>query len=165
MRLSPPPLLALLALAAGACAHPAGPGQAGYPYNVSGSYAGRFVFDGEPFDASLQLRTSGDGAVRGALVVPSPIDIEGRVEGRIVDDVLRVTISYRSADGCDGSIEGILTVESGGDSIEGPVTVTDCGAPLPGRMSFRLRERTRAPAAARDRSAPESPAPYAPPTG
>jgi len=126
-----------------ACAGTAvpGPGETGYPYNVSGSYEGRFVFDGQPFDASLQLRTDAGGHVRGAFLIARPVNIEGRAEGVVVDDLLRLTVTYRGADGCDGTVEGILTIEAGGAAFEGPVTVTDCAPPVAGRMSFRVRGR------------------------
>ena len=57
----------------------------------------------------------------------------------MIDELLRLTVTYRSASrgGCDGQIEGILTVEPGGGIVEGPVTVADCGERIAGRMSFR----------------------------
>jgi len=69
------------------------------------------------------------------------VDIEGRAEGTIVDDLLRLTITYRDARDCDSRIEGILSVERGGGVIAGPVTVDDCGAEVPGRMDFRAQSR------------------------
>jgi len=138
----------LVALAAGAwlsaCAGGSvpGPGATGYPYNVQGSYEGRFVFDGQPFDASLQLRTESGGRVRGAFLIAPPMSIEGRAEGVVIDDLLRLTVTYRSAEGCDGTVEGILDIEPGGRTFEGPVTVRDCAPPVAGRMSFSLRDRT-----------------------
>lgn len=118
------------------------PGDTGYPFNVRGSYEGRLVFDGQPFDASLQLSTDSQGRVRGAFVVARPVTIEGRAEGVVIDDLLRLTVTYRSSNGCDGTVEGILSVEPGGGSFEGPVTVRDCAPPVAGRMSFRIRART-----------------------
>lgn len=117
------------------------PGDAGYPNSVSGSYVGRLVIEGNPFDATLQLRSASGGRVTGALRVADPITIEGRVEGVVIDDLLRITISYRSPEGCDGSIEGILTVAERGGALDGPVTVDDCAAPVAGRMTFRTRPR------------------------
>jgi len=126
-----------------ACAGTPGPGQEGYAYNVDGLYAGRLMVDGEPFDGTLELRTGRGGRVRGSFSVRAPLEIEGRVEGSVVDDLLRVTLTYESAargaggQACESRIEGILTVTAGGDIFEGPVTITDCGDALPGRMSFR----------------------------
>jgi len=133
----------VVVLALAACAGTPGPGDPGYAFNVVGPYSGRFLIDDQPFDATLQLQTSGGGRVRGAFRVVEPFEIDGRVEGVIVAQLLRLTVSYRNADGCDGRIEGILTVERGGGTVEGPVTVTDCGDPIAGRMSFRRRERQR----------------------
>lgn len=135
-------LLALLTLtAAGACAVAPGPGDAGYAYNLSGSYVGRFDIDGQPFDATLQLRTSPGGSVRGAFRVGLPVDIEGSAEGALIRDLLRIDISYVDGGGCRSHIAGILTVERGGGTIEGPVTVTDCGTETAGRMRFRRQVR------------------------
>ncbi len=120
-----------------ACAGAPGPGDAGYAYNVSGSYAGRFMVDNQPFDATLRLRTAPGGRVSGMFRVLSPVAIEGRVRGNVVDDLLRLIVTYRTENGCDGRIEGILDIARGGSVIDGPVTVSDCGEPISGRMSFR----------------------------
>jgi len=133
-------ILPLIALAA--CAAGPGPGEPSYPFNVVGTYVGRFIFSGQPFDATLQLRTGGGGRVRGGFRITDPVVIDGRAEGVIIDDLLRLTVSYRSEDGCDSRVEGILTIERGGSIIDGPVTVTDCGEPVAGTMSFRRRERS-----------------------
>lgn len=130
--------LGLIALTAFvACAGAPRPGDPGYPYNVVGAYAGRFMIDDQPFDATLRLRIASGGRVDGAFRVVSPVEIEGAVRGNVLDDLLRLRVSYRNSAGCSGSIEGILTVERGGGTIEGPVTVTDCGDQIAGRMSFR----------------------------
>jgi hypothetical protein len=61
----------------------------------------------------------------------------------VLDDLLRVTLTYESAgqtgsgSACEGRIEGILSVSAGGGTVDGPVTITDCGDSLPGSMSFR----------------------------
>ncbi len=120
-----------------ACASAPRPGDAGYAYNVSGSYTGRFIVDDRPFDATLRLRTAPGGRVDGTFRVVSPVEIDGRVRGNVLDDLLRLTVTYRNEDGCDGRIEGILDIDRGGGVIDGPVTVSDCGEAVAGRMSFR----------------------------
>jgi hypothetical protein len=129
----------LSAACVAACAGGPGPGDPGYPYNARGTYSGRLIVQGEPFDARLELRTSPGGRVGGTFRVGAPFAIDGRVEGRVIDDLLRVTIGYvkGARGGCSGKIEGILTVERGGGIIEGPVTISDCDDELPGKMSFR----------------------------
>lgn len=134
--------LTALALAAG-CAGTPGPGDPGYAYNVDGTYVGRLTVEGEPFEATLDLSTGRGGAVRGSFAVRAPLEIEGSVEGAVVDDLLRVTLSYDagrrppSQPPCESRIEGILTVARGGGVLDGPVTITDCGDPLAGGMRFR----------------------------
>jgi len=138
MRLSSLTLPLLVTLAS--CATARRPGDSGYEYNVNGSYGGRFFIDDNPFDATLQLRTRGGGAVNGALRVTSPVQIDGSATGTVVDDLLRLTVTYRSPEGCDGRIEGILSITTGGGVIDGPITVTDCQGRYPGTMSFRRRD-------------------------
>jgi hypothetical protein len=101
------------------------------------------MIDGQPFDAALQLRTTAGGRVSGGVRVALPVEIDGRVEGMVIDDLLRVTVTYLDPSGCEGRIEGIVTIERGGGTLDGPVTVTDCSGPIAGRMSFRRSERTR----------------------
>lgn len=125
------------------CAGTPGPGDSGYAYNVEGLYRGRLMVEGSPFDATLDLRTASGGRVRGSFRVSAPLEIDGDVAGTIVDDLLRLTLTYAStgqaAAGrpCEGHIEGILSVTAGGGILDGPVTITDCGDSLPGSMSFR----------------------------
>lgn len=138
MHLAPLRVL-LVSLVLSACAGAPRPGDPGYPFNTAGSYTGRFHFGDDPFDATMQLRTAPGGAVRGAFRITTPVVIEGSVEGRIVEDLLRVTIVYRSPNDCDGRIEGILSVEEGGGVIDGPIRVSDCGPPVAGRMDFQRR--------------------------
>ena len=129
------------------CAGTPGPGDPGYAYNVGGVYGGRLMVEGQPFDATLDLRTARGGRVRGSFDVRAPLEIAGRVDGSIVDDLLRVTLTYErptrsdATDGCESRVEGILSVSAGGDIIDGPVTITDCGDGLAGRMSFRRAAR------------------------
>jgi hypothetical protein len=136
-------MFGVAAVAAGAaCAGSPGPGQSGYPYNVDGLYTGRLTVESERFDAALRLETARGGRVRGSFTVSAPLEIEGRVAGTLIDDLLRVTLTYASANRgagstCTSSIEGILSVERGGGIVDGPVTITDCGDALAGRMSFR----------------------------
>lgn len=114
-----------------------GPGDPDYPYNVVGSYRGRFIFDGQPFDASMNLRIRDGGRVNGGFRVAAPVEVDGAVDGVVIDDLFRLTVEYRDATGCSARLEGILTVQRGGGQLEGPVTVDGCGDPVSGRMAFR----------------------------
>jgi hypothetical protein len=118
------------------CAANPGPGQSGYPYNLDGTYTGRVFFEGEPFDATFEVQTRGGGAVQGSFRVRQPMLIDGRLEGVLVDDLLRLRVDYGSPGGCDGWMEGVVTVSRGGATFEGPVTVRDCGEPIAGRLAF-----------------------------
>ncbi len=120
-----------------ACATAPGPGDPGYAFNVRGLYTGRFTVEGQRFAATLRLRIAPGGRVDGTFRVVSPVEIDGTVRGQVLDDLLRLTVTYRNADGCDGRIEGILDVARGGATVDGPVIVNDCAEPIAGRMSFR----------------------------
>jgi hypothetical protein len=109
---------------------------------VAGSYTGRFTFQGQRFAATMQLRREGATSVEGAFRVSGSVEIEGRVRGSVIDDLMRLTVDYGSLGGCGGHIEGILTIESGGATLDGPVTVTDCAGPVAGHMSFERQERS-----------------------
>jgi hypothetical protein len=130
---------ALAAALGAACAGGLRPGDADYAYNATGVYTGRLMVEGQPFEARLDLRTARGGSVRGSFSVAAPFELDGRVTGAVVDDLLRVTLAYEASDGapCNGRIEGILTIERGGAIIDGPVTITDCEGALAGRASFR----------------------------
>ena len=126
-----------------ACARTGAPGGSGYGYAVDGRYTGRMTVQGEPFDASLELRAGRGGRVQGSFHVRAPLELDGSVDGVVREDLLRLTVRYES-DGsadpgraCDGVVEGVLTVSPGGAVLDGPVTITDCGDELAGRMSFR----------------------------
>lgn len=131
-------LVAAAALGVG-CAGGPGPGDPGYAFNVAGAYEGRLVVERERFHARLELQTQRGGTVAGGFRVGRPVRMEGQATGRVFDDLLRLSVRYEASGRrrCDGRIEGILTVEPGGDVIEGPVTITDCRGALAGRMSFR----------------------------
>ena len=124
-----------------ACAAGPGPGDSGYAYNLEGAYTGRLMVEGMPFDATFDLRTTGAGHVYGTFRVERPLEVEGELSGRILDDLLRVTVSWLgSGDGapdCTRVVEGILTIGPGGAVVDGPVTISDCGDTLSGRLSFR----------------------------
>lgn len=111
-----------------------------------GTYAGSIVIDSQTFAATLTLHPSeslGIEAafrVEGMLRIPSPVEIEGRVDGTAIGDILRLSVDYRSVDGCDGRIDGILDVTRDGAALDGPVTVEDCGDPVAGQLTLRRQE-------------------------
>lgn len=107
---------------------------------VGGFYAGSLFVDGRAFGAAMNLRREGPNRVRGLFSTSSPVSIEGAVEGAVIDRLLRITVEYRTPDGCDGRIEGILDVDVGGDALQGPVTVSDCQEPVPASLTLRRRE-------------------------
>ena len=108
---------------------------------IIGSYEGHFVFGSERFRSALELRGAGPDRVAGAFRVSDPIEIEGVASGVVIDSLLRIKITWRSLDGCDGTIEGILSITDRGREIDGPVSVADCGEPVAGRMSFSRSNR------------------------
>ena len=104
---------------------------------LEGSYEGRLLIEGRPFRATLTLQRSAARSLRGSLVVVSPVEIDGAVEGVVVDGLLRLIVSYEGADGCDGTIAGIFDVAPESPSVTGPVMVDDCRGPVAGALDFR----------------------------
>ena len=89
------------------CAGTPGPGDPGYAYNVEGAYRGRLMVEGSPFEATLDLRTSRGGRISGSFNVLAPLEIEGAVVGTVMDDLLRLTLTYES-DGRASSGRGVV---------------------------------------------------------
>ncbi len=106
---------------------------------LGGAYEGTLFVDGRAFGANLTLRASGPNRVRGVFRTSSPVSIEGDVDGAVVDDLLRIAIEYRTPDGCDGEMRGILDISRQGAALDGPVTVSDCQDPVPARLVLRRR--------------------------
>lgn len=124
---------------AAACAGAPGPGAVD---ELGGLYSGRLLVGSQRFDAEFDLGRLRAGAVRGSFAVQAPLEIEGAVSGVVIGDLLRLTLTYESDGGddgaaCPGRIEGILDVSAEGAAVDGPVTITDCGNSLAGRLSFR----------------------------
>lgn len=133
-------LAAALVFVLSACASGRGPGSAARSVDgVGGFYAGSLVVDGRSFGAALNLRGSGPSRVEGVFSTSSPIEIEGDADGAVMDGLLRLVVAYRTPDGCAGRIQGILDVSRDGDALDGPVTVSDCEAPVAGQLTLRRR--------------------------
>jgi hypothetical protein len=127
---------ALLALVA-ACAGNPGPGDPGYPFNVSGDYSGQFVVEGQGISATLSLQTGPGGAVTGDLRV-TEMGITAKAEGTVLGSQLTLRIAYRNpGSGCDGMAEATATIGQGGATFSGPATITECGQAMGASLSFR----------------------------
>jgi len=127
---------ALLALLA-ACAGNPGPGDPGYPYNVSGTYSGRFMVEGQSLGATLSLQTSPGGVVGGEVQVPD-MGVTAEVEGTVAANQLTLRIAYfNPVTRCDGLAEGTVTVTEGGATFSGPVTIIECGQSMGASLTFR----------------------------
>lgn len=139
-------LLLALALLAGACASAPRPGDAGYPYNVDGTYRGRLTVDGAEFEAVVRMRTAADGTVSGSLagasVAPGEDGLSGTLEGDFSGTVQGDSLVWRSSwvvvsSGCSGVFRGRGPVARGGASVEGEVRMAGSCVES-GRGSFSL---------------------------
>jgi hypothetical protein len=127
---------ALAALLVG-CAGTPGPGDPGYPYNASGEYTGAFVVEGQTVNATMQLETAPGGAVTGSFRVSS-MGIRGEITGTVTGDQLTFEAAYRNPEsGCDGVAAVTATIGEGGESLEGSLSVYECGQTMGGSMRFR----------------------------
>jgi len=129
----------VFAFALWACAGTPGPGEAGYPFNLSGTYDGQIVVDGTPFGASLDLQTRAGGALEGSYEVNDPVTMSGPVTGSVVADSVEFALEYMNPmDGCGGVLDATGAVEEGGSALSGRVRVNDsCGGYLTGTFSLQ----------------------------
>jgi hypothetical protein len=122
-------ILATTSLAA--CAGNPKPGEAGYSYNLSGSYRAEFVVEGTPYRGDMDLATAPGGVVSGRFTVVGDGPVVGTVEGTIVTDSLAFVMPYEQVNGCAGTVEGSAAISEGGAGFAGPVQVEDsCGGML-----------------------------------
>ena len=130
--------VALVAVAWG-CAGTPGPGDAGYPFNLAGSYSGEIFVEGMAFSFGMDVRTGAGGAFDGTYGVTSPVSMSGAVAGTLVADTARFALEYvNPMDGCGGTLNGTGTVESGGAAFAGRVRVNDsCNGYLSGTISLK----------------------------
>ena len=136
-RVALPSFLLLTAALLSACAGTPGPGEVGYPFNVTGSYSGDLTVDGNGLGATLAIETGAGGIVTGTVRVPE-IGITAPAEGTLVGDQLVLRIRYKNpGNGCDGIAEVTATVTEGGAAIAGPMAVTECGQSMGGSARFR----------------------------
>jgi len=129
----------LLAVLAWGCAGTPGPGDPGYPFNLSGVYAGEIYVEGMAFSFEMDVRMYPGGELGGTYTVTSPMSMGGDVAGTLVADTARFNLDYMNPmDGCGGTLDGTGTVEAGGETFAGRVRVNDsCGGYLSGTFSTR----------------------------
>lgn len=132
-------LTAGLFVALAACAGAPGPGEAGYPFNLSGSYSGQVSVEGQAFSMTVDLRTEAAGVIRGTYEVTSPVSMAGDVTGTLVADTATIRLDYMNPmDGCGGNFEAKGPVDEGGDAFSGRARVNDsCGGFLSGTVRLR----------------------------
>lgn len=138
LRVSTVLLLIGVLTALSACAGTPGPGEGGYPFNLSGSYQGAILVEGMSFDTSLDLRTGPGGRVEGSYAVTNPVSMSGDLAGTLVADTARFSMDYvNPMDGCSGTLEGTGVVEAGGESFAGRARINDaCNGSLSGTFRF-----------------------------
>lgn len=132
-------LVAALGAGVWACAGTPGPGDAGYPFNLSGSYSGEIFVEGMAFSFGMDVQTLKGGAFEGTYAVTSPVSMSGAVVGTLVADTARFELEYvNPMDGCGGTLDGTGTVDSGGSAFGGRVRVNDsCNGYLSGTFSIK----------------------------
>ena len=128
------PSLILSAALAAACAGNPGPGETGYPFNLTGRYQAEFLVDGTPYRGTMDLSTASGGAVSGSFAVDDPTPVVGSVEGTIVADTLDFQMPYEILqNGCAGTVYGRGAIVEGGTGFGAPIRLDDsCGGELSG---------------------------------
>lgn len=130
---------AVLLLAQGGCAGNPGPGEPGYPFNLSGAYEGEVVIQDTPIRVALELATGPPGLISGAYQTLDPMNMEGLVTGTLEGDTVTLIVDYRNAaDGCSGTLRAVGRVEEDGLGFSGRALVSDsCSGSLEGTFRFR----------------------------
>jgi hypothetical protein len=128
-----------LALVLAACAGTPGPGESGYPYNLTGAYQAVFVVQGEDSRGNVQLSTAPGGVVSGSFLITDPPGVgSGTVEGRIVADTIDFQMPYERNGDCNGVIRGRSPIAPEGASFGGDIRIEDsCDGELTGTLEIR----------------------------
>lgn len=129
----------VLALTIAACASNPGPGESGYPYNLSGTYQALFVVEGEDSRGTVELSTDPGGTVNGRFLITDPPGVgTGTVEGRIVADTIDFRMPYERNGNCSGVISGRSPIAPEGASFGGVFRIDDsCDGELNGTLEIR----------------------------
>lgn len=129
----------VLALTLVACANNPGPGESGYPYNLTGTYQAVFVVQGEDSRGTMELSTDRGGVVNGSFLITDPPGVgSGTVEGRIVADTIDFQMPYERNGDCNGVIRGRSRIAPGGASFGGEIGIDDsCDGELSGTLEIR----------------------------
>ena len=122
-----------------ACAGTPGPGQADYPFNLSGAYAGEMAVEGQYFSVGMDVQTRQGGDLAGTYEVTSPVSMSGEVTGSVQADTVRFSLNYMNPmDGCGGTVDGTGTIEEGGGAFSGRMRVNDsCAGYISGTFSLK----------------------------
>jgi hypothetical protein len=129
-------LLAILIVAG--CAGNPGPGESGYPFNLTGRYQAEFLVEGTPYRGTMDLTTAPGGAVSGSFEVTDPAQVVGTVEGTLVADTLEFQIPYEILqNGCAGVVRGRGAVAEGGTGLGGAIELDDaCDGQMSGTLTL-----------------------------
>jgi hypothetical protein len=133
----PKSFLIVMLVAVGCATNPK-PGDAGYAFNVAGTYEADFDLEGIVYRGSIELSTAPGGAVEGAFDLAEPTPINGTVWGTVSGDTLLYEGEYTSlSDGCAGGVSGSGIVATGGGSVTGEFGIDDmCGGQMGGTFTF-----------------------------
>lgn len=108
-----------------ACAGNPMPGEAGYPYNMSGIYDMDIEAMGVTYSGPADISTSPGGLIYGNLELVGPETVMGDLSGSIVGDTLNFESNYERAGGCTGLMSGEGIITEGGGSASGLAVVDD----------------------------------------
>ena len=120
----------------GACAGNPGPGEAGYAYNLTGTYSGTLDVEGMLFSTVLELNTAPGGSVTGSFTATGMGPVSGTLTGTITEDAFVFQVRYnRTAEGCSGVLSGQATIPTGGGEFSSSVGIDDgCDGSLAGYL-------------------------------
>jgi len=108
-----------------ACSGNPMPGDAGYPYNMTGMYDASVETLGTVYAGPAEIATSPGGIIYGKIELDGPESVTGDLEGTISGDTLTWESHYERAGGCTGLISGVGIIAEGGGSVSGDAVVAD----------------------------------------
>ncbi len=114
-----------LSVLAGACAGNPQPGDSGYRFNLNGTYETTFEAMGTKYTGTMTVRTASAGAVTGAVLLTSPTEVIGDIEGTVVDSTFQFESSYSRDGGCGGLLTGAGRIQPNGGTSSGTIEIAD----------------------------------------
>ncbi len=109
----------------GACSGNPAPGESGYPFNLNGTYDTRFEVQGTNYTGTMIVSTAPGGVVTGSVLLTSPAEVIGDIEGTVADSTFVFESTYTRDGGCGGLLTGTGGIRAEGATSSGTIEIAD----------------------------------------